>query len=120
MHRYAIITAALLLSGCASAKWAPTSSNVDPASFERTKAQCDYMARHGGQSPFYAEGNPNFVVGAASGQLITNLAGAQTPTTAARIAVPLFTLLNPPQKPLVTTKFLLESFRFLQYASRAR
>jgi hypothetical protein len=67
MHRYAIITAALLLSGCASAKWAPTSSNVDPASFERTKAQCDYMARHGGQSPFYAEGNPNFVVGAAIG-----------------------------------------------------
>jgi hypothetical protein len=68
----------LLIGGCAHASWVPANPSVDSASFEPTKARCDYIARHGSQSGFYAAGNPNFVAGAAIGH------GIGTAVTAAQ------------------------------------
>jgi hypothetical protein len=47
MRRFAIIAKVLLIGGCAHATWVPANPSVDAASFEPTKARCDYIARHG-------------------------------------------------------------------------
>jgi hypothetical protein len=81
MHRFAIIAIigiALLICGCAHATWVPANPSVNAADFEPTKARCDYIARHGSQSGFYAQGNANFVAGAAIGH------GIGTAVTAAQ------------------------------------
>ena len=69
-----ILSLSLFLAGC-SHNWAPR-PGVDAATFERTKAQCSIMARHGG-SGFAAAGSVKFVVAAEVGNAIGEAFRAQ-------------------------------------------
>ncbi len=68
LTRAIFMTTASLLTNCAPHTWTP-GPGVNLANFERTKAQCSLMARHGGGS-FAAFGSPSFVAGAALGNAI--------------------------------------------------
>lgn len=60
-----------MLTGCATKEWAP-GPNVNPTlTLEQQRAQCRYMARHGGTG-FAAVGAPAFVAGAAVGNGVGN------------------------------------------------
>jgi hypothetical protein len=61
---------AVLLAGCATKTYVPI-AGVPQGNFEQAKAQCSMVARHGGTG-FYAQGNPNFVAGAALGNAVGN------------------------------------------------
>lgn len=68
--RKLILATAMLsaLGGCAPMTFAP-GPGVDPSEFTQDRAQCDYIARHGGGG-FVAVGNANYVAGASLGYAI--------------------------------------------------
>jgi len=63
--RIAIVAMVVALTGCVRYNWVP-GPNASIKDFGTQKAQCSYVARHGGTG-FVAAGNPNFVAGAAIG-----------------------------------------------------
>ena len=65
----------ILVSGCAQHTWAP-GPGMNASNFEPTKAECSYVARHGG-SELVAYGRPGFVAGAALGHAIGESIRAQ-------------------------------------------
>jgi hypothetical protein len=68
MRRLLLTAVTALLAGCVAHTWRP-GPDARTTDFDEAKARCDLVA-HGQPSGFYAQGNPNFVAGAAVGAAV--------------------------------------------------